>query len=305
MFSYWAKPHDTHALAQLLNDHIAAVVRAAPPSPLGRGGEALRAGEGSLFTPPTAPTSHTSAQSPVTSAFSRFLALGTVPLQDPTLAIRELERCITQLKFPGIQIGTNINGKNLSDPSLNEFYAAAQSLNAAIFVHPWDMVQYDKHGTDRMPDYWLPWLVGMPTETCLAICSVIFGGVLERFPKLKLAFAHGGGSFCGTLGRIQHGCEARPDLCSTHNHIPPKAYIANPSTNRPARFYVDSLVHDPRALALLIDTMGADRIMLGSDYPFPLGEDRPGSLIRNHPSLSDSVRTQMLGSNALHFLFGG
>ena len=125
-----------------------------------------------------------------------------------------------ELGLAGVQIGTHVNGVNLGDPRLFEFFEAAQELGAAVFVHPWDML-----GGERMAKYWLPWLVGMPTETTLAICSVIFGGVLERLPRLRIAFAHGGGSFPGTVGRIQHGFESRPDLVATHSQVAPREYL--------------------------------------------------------------------------------
>src|SRR5205823_11200675 len=161
MFSYWAKPRDTLDLARILNDHIAEVVRAHP---------------------------------------SRFAGLGTLPMQDAELSVRELERCMGELGLAGVQIGSHVNSKNLDHPDLFPIFQAAERLGAAVFVHPWDML-----AKDRMTKYWLGWLVGMPAETTLAICSVIFGGVLERLPRLKIAFAHGGGSFAGTFGRIEAG----------------------------------------------------------------------------------------------------
>jgi aminocarboxymuconate-semialdehyde decarboxylase len=189
-------------------------------------------------------------------------------MQDPELAIRELERCVGELGLAGVQIGTHVGPWNLDAREIFPVFARAAALRAAVFVHPWDML-----APERMKKYWLPWLVGMPAETALAICSVIFGGVLERLPDLRIAFAHGGGSFPFTLGRIQHGFEARPDLCAADNPVPPEAYVK--------RIYVDSLVHDRRALRLLLDVFGADRVALGSDYPFPLGEQRPGALIES------------------------
>ncbi|KAG0433059.1 hypothetical protein HPB47_020267 [Ixodes persulcatus] len=145
--------------------------------------------------------------------------------------------------------------------------ATAEELGVGVFVHPWDMPQ-----TKRMSKYWLPWLVGMPAETTAAICDVIFGGVLEKFPRLKLCFAHGAGAFPYTVGRIQRGFDARPDLCAVDNDVPPTSYLG--------KFYSDSLVMSPKALKLLVDTLGEDKVMLGSDYPFPLGEaDLPGRLI--------------------------
>ncbi len=265
MFSYWAKPQDTLDLARLLNDHIAEVCREHPKS---------------------------------------FAGLGTLPMQDPALAVQELHRCVNDLKLPGIQIGSHIErfdasrtalpDWNLSDPSLFPIFQAAADLNACIFVHPWDMM-----GSSQMSKYWLPWLVGMPAESSRAICSVIFGGVLERLPNLRIAFAHGGGSFPGTIGRIQHGFEVRPDLCAIDNKINPREYLA--ANGRPARFYVDSLVHDQRALRMLIELMGAQRIALGSDYPFPLGESKPGELIESM-RLDAATREQLLSRTASEFL---
>ena len=170
MFSYWAEPEDCLDLCTILNDHIASVV----------------------------------AENP-----KRFIGLGTVPLQDPDLAIQELKRCMS-IGLRGVEIGSHINDKTLSDPSLFPFFKTAAELGAAVFIHPWDMV-----GMDLMKKYWLPWLVSMPAETSLAICSLIFGGVFERLPDLKVLFAHGGGSFPGTIGRVQHGYDVRPDLCAS------------------------------------------------------------------------------------------
>ena len=250
MFSYWARPADAHDLSRLLNDHIAGVVARHP---------------------------------------SRFVGLGTVPLQDAELAVRELERCVGELGFPGIQIGTHVGEKNLDDPSIFPLFQAAEALGAAVFVHPWDML-----GRERMRRYWLPWLVGMPTESCLAICAMIFGGVLERLPRLRVAFAHGGGSFPGTFGRIEHGFHARPDLVAIDNPLPPSAYLG--------RIYVDGLVHHPDALRQLLRLFGADRVALGSDYPFPLGEPVPGTLIRSLPELTFDQQVRLLGGTALEFL---
>lgn len=250
MFSYWARPEHTHDLSRLLNDHLADVVRRYP---------------------------------------GRFLALGTLPMQAPDLAILELERCVEQLGFPGVEIGTHVNGKNLDDPALFPIFEAAQRLGACLFVHPWEML-----GRDRMQKYWLPWLVGMPAETALAICSLIFGGVFERLPALRWCFAHGGGSFAATVGRIHHGFESRPDLCARDNPKGPRSYLG--------KFFVDSLVHDADALRLLLTVLGEKRIVLGTDYPFPLGEAQPGALIESLPELSRQTRQRLLAGNALEFL---
>ncbi len=249
MFSYWAEPKHGLDLSRLLNDHIAGLVREHP---------------------------------------KRFVGLGTVPMQDAGLAIQELERLVTELELPGIQIGSNINGKNLDEPSVFPVLEAAAELGAAVFVHPWEMV-----GTDRMPRYWLPWLVGMPAETSLAVCSMIFGGVLERLPKLRVLFAHGGGAFPATVGRIIHGFDVRPDLCAVDNAVSPKDYLG--------RFWVDSLVHSESMLRHTMELLGPNRIALGSDYPFPLGETVPGTLIES-ALLPDDERASLLHGSALEWL---
>src|SRR4051812_26603277 len=264
MFSYWAKPKDALDLSRRLNDHIAEVVRAHSES---------------------------------------FAGLGTLPLQDPDLAAAELERCVRELGLRGAEIGTHVDAndhchgpdcRNLDHPSLDVLWKTAEQLDAALFVHPWDMV-----GKRRMPKYWLPWLVGMPAETSLAICSLMLSGVFDRFPKLRFAFAHGGGAFPFTIGRIEHAFHVRPDLVAVDNKTNPRSYLA--SGQVPARFYVDSLVHDPAALQLLIGLFGANRIALGSDYPFPLGEARPGSLIESM-KLPPDDQAQLLSLTAREFL---
>jgi aminocarboxymuconate-semialdehyde decarboxylase len=149
-------------------------------------------------------------------------------------------------------------------------------------------------GKDRMPKYWLPWLVGMPAETSLAICSMIFGGVFERFKNLRVCFAHGGGSFPFTLGRIVHGFNVRPDLVAIRNDISPRDYLGS--------FFLDSLVLDEMALEYIIQLIGEDNIILGSDYPFPLGEHEPGKLVETMFELNKTVKEKILWRNAVRFL---
>lgn len=249
LFNYWASPKHGLETARFFNDHIASVVEQHP---------------------------------------KRFIGLGTLPLQDIDLSIREMERCMVELKMAGIEIGSNINGKNLSDPSFFPFWEAAQQLGASIFVHPWEMM-----GEQDMGRYWLPWLVGMPAETSRAICSMIFGGVFEKFSHLKVAFAHGGGSFPATIGRVQHGFDVRPDLCAIDNAKSPRDYIG--------KFWIDALVHDAQALDFVIEVMGKDKICMGSDYPFPLGEHHPGKLIESHIK-DKSLREALLANNAIDWL---
>lgn len=249
MFNYWAKAADTADLAKMLNDHIAGVVCAHP---------------------------------------KRFVGLGTLPMQDTGLAVRELERCHGNLGLAGVQIGSHVNGWNLDDPRIFPVLEAAADLGAAVFVHPWQML-----GKERMGLYWLPWLVGMPSETALSICTMIFGGVFEKLPGLRVAFAHGGGAFPAIIGRLEHGFNVRPDIVATANECNPRDYIG--------RFYVDSLVHEPAMLNYMIELLGSNRIALGSDYPFPLGEHHPGKMIESMP-LDDKTRSELLADSALEWL---
>lgn len=248
MFSYWAKGNDALELSAYLNDHIADIIYKYP---------------------------------------KRFIGLGTIPLQSPDLAIKELARC-KSIGLKGVQIGSHVNEWNLNDENLFPVFQACQEMDMAVFVHPWEMM-----GEEKMKKYWLPWLVGMPAETTRAICSMIFGGVFERLSALRVAFAHGGGSFPSTIGRIQHGFDCRPDLVAIDNPVPPKNYLG--------KFYFDSLVHEERMLHYLIDVVGAGKIALGSDYPFPLGENIPGSLISS-AKLSNDVKEQLLSGTALEWL---
>lgn len=248
MFSYWASPNDCLEVSKFLNDHIAGIVDDYP---------------------------------------TRFVGLGTIPMQAPDLAIKELERC-KKIGLKGIQIGSHVNQWNLSEPELFPIFAAAEELDMAVFVHPWDMM-----GKTQMDKYWLPWLVGMPAESSLAICSMIFGGVFERLPKLRVAFAHGGGSFPATLGRINHGFDVRPDLCAIDNPVRPDKYLG--------KFFIDSLVHDPKMLDVVVDMFGANRVALGTDYPFPLGELEPGKIIEGMP-YDQAKKDLLLHGAALEWL---
>lgn len=224
----------------------------------------------------------------VVSAFPlRFVGLGTVPMQDTDLAIAELERC-KQKGLSGVQIGTNVNQLNLGEPQFFDFFKACEERGMAVFVHPWDMM-----GEGYMQKYWLPWLVGMPAEVSRAICSLIFSGVLERLPNLRICFAHGGGAFPATIGRIEHGFNVRPDLCAVDNPHNPRKYLD--------QIYFDSLVHDAATLEFLIDLVGTEQIALGSDYPFPLGELEPGKLIESR-GFDDDSRANLLYLNALNWL---
>jgi len=226
MFSYWANPKDCAELSRFLNDHIAELVQQYP---------------------------------------KHYIGLGTIPMQDTEEAIKELER-IKSLGLVGIQIGSNINDKNLSEDEFFPIFEACSRLGLAVMIHPWQMM-----GFDSMKKYWLPWLVGMPAETSRAACSMIFGGVLERLPKLRVCFSHAGGSFLPTLGRIEHGFNCRPDLVAIDNQVNPREYVG--------KFWVDSITHDIDALKYILNIQGSKRVCLGSDYPFPLGDLEIGKFI--------------------------
>lgn len=248
MFSYWARGEDCAETSKFLNDGIAEIVLKYP---------------------------------------KRFVGLGTVPMQDAKLAVQELERC-KKIGLKGVQIGSNVNQKNLGEAEFFDFFAACEQLGMAVFVHPWEMM-----GENDMKKYWLPWLVGMPAETSRAICSLIFSGVLEKLKNLRICFAHGGGSFPFTLGRIEHGFEVRPDLVAIDNQINPREYLG--------KFWLDSLVHDEAMLEYLVKLVGADKIALGTDYPFPLGELEPGKLIETS-KFDDAAKAEMLHGAALKWL---
>ncbi|KAJ1512518.1 hypothetical protein HMI55_006205 [Coelomomyces lativittatus] len=184
----------------------------------------------------------------------RFMGLGTLPMQAPELAVPELRRCLLELGLSGIQIGSTINDWHLDHPKLEPFWKAAEELACPIFIHPWTDPM---HVAEKLKPYWFQWLVGMPCDTTLAICALTMGGVLQRYPKLKICLAHGGGSFLYTLGRIDHGFKSRPDLCAIKVPYPPSHYLP--------QIYVDSLVHDEDALNFMIKKLGSDKILLGSD----------------------------------------
>ena len=226
LFSYWAKPADCEELSKFLNDHIADLVARFPKN---------------------------------------YIGLGTIPMQDTELAIRELKRC-KEIGLVGIQIGSNINTENLSEEKFFPIFEACQELDLALMIHPWQMM-----GFDQLQKYWLPWLVGMPAETSRAACSLIFGGVMERLPNLRICFSHAGGSFLPTIGRIEHGFNCRPDLVAIDNPVNPREYIG--------KFWVDSITHDIDALKYILNMQGSKKVCLGSDYPFPLGDLEIGKFI--------------------------
>lgn len=249
LFSYWAKPKDGLEVSRFLNDDLAERIAPFPKN---------------------------------------YIGLGTLPMQDTDLAIRELHRVKEDLKFPGVQIGSNINDINLGEKQFFPFYRAMEELNMALFVHPWNMM-----GQEHMRKYWLPWLVGMPAETARAMCSMIFSGVFEKFPKLRVCFAHAGGSFLPTLGRIEHGFNCRPDLVAIDNEQNPRHYVG--------KFWVDSITHDADSFLYILKMQGSKRVCMGSDYPFPLGDLEIGQFIEEL-GLDDQTLEDVMANSALEWL---
>jgi len=248
MFSYWAKPQDGLAVSQFLNDHIVDLCTRFPKN---------------------------------------YIGLGSLPMQDTELAVKELER-IQELGMKGIQIGSNINGLNLSEERFFPIFEACERLNMSIMIHPWNMM-----GFDEMRKYWLPWLVGMPAETSRAACSMIFSGIFEKLPKLRVLFSHAGGSFFPTIGRIEHGYNCRPDLVAVDNKVNPREYLG--------KFWADCITHDIDLLKYILNIQGSKKICLGSDYPFPLGDLEIGKFIEDS-DLSQEVKENIFANSAIEWL---
>ena len=249
LFAYWAKPKDTADIAQFLNDDVARTVQDHP---------------------------------------QHYVGLGTLPMQDTELSLLELERC-KEIGLHGIQIGSNINGYNLSEPRFNPIWEACERLGLSIMVHPWDMI-----GKEMMTKYWLPWLVGMPAETSRAACSMVFSGIFDRYPKLRVMFSHASGAFLATLGRIEHGWRCRPDLVAVDNPNNPRSYVG--------KFWVDSITHDARLMDYVLELQGADKVVMGSDYPFPLGDLEFGQYLETEMDLSEAQRKAIFHGAALDWL---
>ena len=236
LFAYFAKPKDGLEVSKFLNDDVAELINKYPKN---------------------------------------YIGLGTIPMQSPELAVRELER-LKKNGLKGVQIGSNIDDINLSDSSFYPIWESCEKLDLAVLVHPWNMM-----GQKHMGRYWLPWLVGMPAETSRAICSLIFGGIFDKYPKLRVNFCHASGSFLATLGRIEHGFNCRPDLVAIDNPNNPRDYCG--------RFWVDCITHDPEILKYILKIKGSKKVTLGSDYPFPLGDLEIGDFITKMDLKSEEV----------------
>ena len=247
-FSYWSDPEQGLELARFQNDFIASIVKENP---------------------------------------TKFIGLATVPLQDTDLAIQEMDRAVNELGLKGIQIGSNVNGKNLDDEALELFFKAANDKNVPLFVHPWETL-----GRERMPRHNFMYMVGMPSETALAAGSIIMSGMLDRYPNLKVCFAHGGGALPYLLPRMDKGWTVWPHIRKTEH--PPSHYAK--------QLYYDSLVYDENNLQFMIDRFGVDQIIAGSDYPFLLREAPSGKVVDKLATLSDEEKKRIHGLNALRFL---
>jgi aminocarboxymuconate-semialdehyde decarboxylase len=228
----------------------------------------------------------------ITAGDSRLIPFCQVPLQDPAAACAELDRCLAA-GHTGVEIGNHVGDRDLDDAGIAEFLQHCAEVGAPVFVHPWDMPD-----GPRLDRWMARWLTGMPAETHLSALALVLGGVLDRVPEsLRLCFAHGGGSFPYWLGRADNAWERRGDLVRGRSTRPPSAYVD--------RFYVDSVVFSEPALRLLVDTMGEDRVVVGSDYPYPLGERPAGNVVRTASFLTEPQRAKLLSGNAERYLAGG
>jgi aminocarboxymuconate-semialdehyde decarboxylase len=191
----------------------------------------------------------------------RLVALGSAPMQEPAKAVLEMERAMTKLGLRGVEVASNINGRYFDDPGFMPFWEAAQALDALIFVHPNQVV-----GADRMKEYNLANLIGNPTDTSLAFAKLIFGGVLERFPRLKFLLAHAGGFLPYTWGRLERGYRIQ-DSTTSKISKPPSEYVK--------LLHFDTITHSAMALEYLVANFGAEKVLLGSDYPYDMGDPEP------------------------------
>jgi len=217
----------------------------------------------------------------------RFVGLCHVSLQFPELAARQLGTAISTLGMRGVEIGTRAEDVDLDDRSLDPFWAAAQEHRAPIFIHP--------AGTTlgkRVAKYYLGNVIGNPLDTTIALTNLIFGGVLERFPTLNVVAAHGGGYLPSYFARSVHGHQVRPEMHT----------ISRPPTEYLRRLWIDNLVFEPLFVAHLVKVMGASRIVLGTDYPFDMGQENPVDLVEAVPGLSEEDARRIKGGNAIELL---
>ncbi len=220
----------------------------------------------------------------------RFVAMGSVPLQNADLAVAELERCVKTLGMRGVEILPNVNGKDLTDPSLGleKFFAKAQELDIVIFMHPLGFTQ-----GQRLMDHYFNNVIGNPLETTVAASHLIFDGVMDRNPKLKIVLPHAGGYLAHYWARMDHAHRARPD-CRTVIKKAPSGYLK--------KFYFDTITFDTQMLRHLIDKYGPEHVLLGTDYPYDMGEEDPVGLIGSVPRLNAADKEKIMGGNAARLL---
>ncbi len=220
----------------------------------------------------------------------RFVGLGTVPLQNVELAMIELERCVKQLGLRGVEINPNVAGKELTEPSLNldRFFAKARELDIVIFMHPIGFTQ-----GERLMEHYLNNVIGNPLDTTVGTSHLIFGGVMERHPGLKIVLPHAGGFLAHYWARMDHAWRARPD-CRTVIKKPPTSYLK--------KLFFDTITFDPEMLRNLIDKFGAEQVLLGTDYPFDMGEEDPVGLIDSVPRLKPAEKQMIMGRTAARLL---
>jgi len=217
----------------------------------------------------------------------RLVALGSVPMQDCAKAVNELQRLVTKIGLRGVEIATNINGRYLDDPEFNPFWEAAQALDALIFVHPNQVA-----GADRMKDYNLANLIGNPTDTSLTFAKLIFSGVLERYPRLRFLLAHAGGFLPYTWGRLDRGYRIQNSTIAKISKSPGE-YLK--------LLHFDTITHSAMALEYLVANFGADHVVLGSDYPYDMGDPEPVASLRAARIDPSSVE-QIASGNACKLL---
>jgi aminocarboxymuconate-semialdehyde decarboxylase len=218
---------------------------------------------------------------------TRFVGLGLVSLQFPELAARQLEEAMTAMGMRGVEIGTRLEDAELDDQRLEPFWAAAEQLGALIFIHPAGSTL-----GRRLAKYYLSNVIGNPLDTTIALSHLVFGGVLERYPRLKIVAAHGGGYLPSYMPRSDHGHEVRPEAQTIPN--PPSHYLR--------RIFVDALVYEPANVAHIVRQLGASQVVLGTDYPFDMGEEHPVEVLSRVEGLSDADRQRIRSGNALQLL---
>jgi aminocarboxymuconate-semialdehyde decarboxylase len=207
----------------------------------------------------------------------RFRAMAAVPLQAPEAAASELRYAVSELDMVAVEIATSVVDQELDSPSLEPFWVAAEQLDALVLVHP-----YASIGSERLQPYFLTNIVGNPAEETVAAAYLIYGGVLERHPRLKICLTHGGGFLPYQIGRQDRGFQAKSGLTATHLGAAPSSFLQ--------RFYYDTVVHSREALRFLTERVGAERVVLGSDYPFPMGDPEPVAAVQRAQLPDDSTR---------------